>query len=84
MQRPCPLSSLRGLGTDLIFNRQNALSEVRRTDHERSAATNKSIWKGAFTFGSVSVPISLYPDTRREELKCRLLRASDLSPADVA
>ncbi len=30
----------------------------------------------------VSIPISLFPATRREELKFRLLRASDLSPVN--
>lgn len=40
----------------------------------------RAIWKGAISFGLVSIPISLYPATRREELKFRLLRKSDLSP----
>src|SRR5947199_2800193 len=39
----------------------------------------RSIWKGSISFGVVSIPIALYPATRREELKFRLLRASDLS-----
>ena len=34
------------------------------------------------SFGLVSIPVSLYPATRREELKFRLLRASDLSPVN--
>ncbi|MGH7940458.1 MAG: Ku protein, partial [Limisphaerales bacterium] len=38
------------------------------------------IWKGSISFGLVSIPISLFPATRREELKFRLLRKSDLSP----
>jgi len=42
----------------------------------------RAIWKGAISFGLVSIPISLYPATRREELKFRLLRASDLSPVN--
>src|SRR5436190_20422007 len=40
----------------------------------------RAIWKGAISFGLVSIPVALYPATRREELKFRLLRASDLSP----
>ena len=40
----------------------------------------RSIWKGSISFGLISIPISLYTATRREELKFRLLRASDLSP----
>jgi DNA end-binding protein Ku len=40
------------------------------------------LWKGAITFGLVTIPVSLYPATRREELKFRLLRASDLSPVN--
>ncbi len=42
----------------------------------------RSIWKGAITFGLVNIPVSLYPATRREELKFRLLRATDLSPVN--
>ena len=40
----------------------------------------RAIWKGAISFGLVNIPIALYPATRREEIKFRLLRASDLSP----
>src|ERR1700761_1792532 len=39
----------------------------------------RAIWKGTISFGLVSIPISLYPATRRDELKFHLLRASDLS-----
>ncbi|MEP6667713.1 MAG: Ku protein [Chthoniobacter sp.] len=42
----------------------------------------KVLWKGAITFGLVTIPVSLYPATRREELKFRLLRASDHSPVN--
>jgi len=40
----------------------------------------RALWKGAISFGLVNIPVSLYPATRREELKFRLLRKSDLSP----
>ncbi|HUD82208.1 MAG TPA: Ku protein [Candidatus Saccharimonadales bacterium] len=42
----------------------------------------RAIWKGTISFGLVSIPISLYPATRREDLKFRLLRASDHSPVN--
>lgn len=42
----------------------------------------RAIWKGSISFGLVSIPIALYPATRREELKFRLLRKSDLSPVN--
>src|SRR5580765_6399838 len=42
----------------------------------------RPIWKGSISFGLVNIPISLFPATRREELKFRLLRASDLSPVN--
>lgn len=42
----------------------------------------RAIWSGEISFGLVSIPISLYPATRREDLKFRLLRKSDLSPVD--
>jgi DNA end-binding protein Ku len=42
----------------------------------------RAIWKGTISFGLVNIPIALYPATRREELKFRLLRKSDLSPID--
>jgi DNA end-binding protein Ku len=40
----------------------------------------RAIWKGNISFGLVNIPIAVYPATRREDLKFRLLRASDLSP----
>src|SRR5437763_14481472 len=42
----------------------------------------RAIWKGSISFGLVNIPIALYPATRREELKFRLLRESDLSPVN--
>lgn len=38
------------------------------------------LWKGSISFGLVTIPVSLYPATQREELKFKLLRRSDLSP----
>ena len=40
----------------------------------------RAIWKGSISFGLVNIPIALYPATKREELKFRLLRNTDLSP----
>jgi DNA end-binding protein Ku len=42
----------------------------------------RAIWKGNISFGLVNIPIALYPATRREELKFRLLRKGDLSPVN--
>ena len=42
----------------------------------------RPLWKGAINFGLVTIPVSLFPAIRHEELKFRLLRASDLSPID--
>jgi DNA end-binding protein Ku len=42
----------------------------------------RAIWKGSISFGLVNIPIALYPATRREELKFRLLRRNDLSPVN--
>lgn len=42
----------------------------------------RAIWKGSISFGLVSIPIALFPATRTEELKFRLLRARDLSPVN--
>jgi DNA end-binding protein Ku len=42
----------------------------------------RAIWKGSISFGLVNIPIALYPATRREELKFRLLRATDHSPVN--
>lgn len=42
----------------------------------------RTLWKGAITFGLVTIPVSLYPATHREELKFRLLRSSDQSPVN--
>src|SRR5438128_122431 len=40
----------------------------------------RAIWKGSISFSLVNIPIALYPATRREALKFRMLRKSDLSP----
>jgi DNA end-binding protein Ku len=42
----------------------------------------RAIWKGSISFGLVNIPIALYPATRREDLKFRLLREKDLSPVN--
>jgi DNA end-binding protein Ku len=42
----------------------------------------RAIWKGSISFGMVNIPVALYPATRREEFKFRLLRKSDLSPVN--
>jgi DNA end-binding protein Ku len=42
----------------------------------------RAIWKGTISFGLVNIPIALYPATRTEELKFRLLRKGDLSPVN--
>src|SRR5438270_4540177 len=42
----------------------------------------RAIWKGSISFSLVNIPISLYPATRKEELRFRLLRRSDLSPVN--
>ena len=42
----------------------------------------RAIWKGTISFGLVNIPIALYPATRKEELRFRLLRAKDLSPVN--
>jgi DNA end-binding protein Ku len=42
----------------------------------------RAIWKGSISFGLVNIPIALYPATRKEELRFRLLRESDLSPVN--
>src|SRR5438128_6889053 len=42
----------------------------------------RAIWKGSISFGLVNIPIALYTATRREELRFRLLRKTDLSPVN--
>ena len=42
----------------------------------------RAIWKGNISFGLVNIPIALYPATRKEELRFRLLRRTDLSPVN--
>src|SRR6187402_340158 len=42
----------------------------------------RSLWKGAITFGLVTIPVSLFPALKREELKFRLLRSTDMSPVN--
>jgi DNA end-binding protein Ku len=40
----------------------------------------RPIWKGALTFGLVTIPVGLYPATARTDLSFRLLHAKDKSP----
>lgn len=42
----------------------------------------RPVWKGSISFSLITIPITLFPATRREELKFRLLRSSDLSPVN--
>src|SRR5438093_7906483 len=42
----------------------------------------RAIWKGNISFGLVNIPIAVYPATKKEELRFRLLRAKDLSPVN--
>src|ERR1700760_1136325 len=42
----------------------------------------RALWKGAIGFGLVTIPVSLYPAIKREELKFRLLRKTDQSPVN--
>src|ERR1700761_1107956 len=42
----------------------------------------RSMWNGSISFGLVTIPVALYPATRREELSFKLLRKSDHSPVN--
>src|SRR5438874_1421549 len=42
----------------------------------------RAIWKGSISFGLVNIPIGLYPATRKEDMRFRLLRKTDLSPVN--
>lgn len=42
----------------------------------------RALWKGSISFGLVTIPVSLFPATRTEELKFRLLREKDQSPVN--
>ncbi len=42
----------------------------------------RAIWKGSISFGLVNIPIALFPATKSEELRFRLLRGSDRSPVN--
>lgn len=42
----------------------------------------RSMWKGSISFGLVTIPVALYPATKREDLAFRLLRKSDHSPVN--
>src|SRR3954465_8253602 len=59
-----------------------SLPDARSTAEPRSLYVMRAIWKGSISFGLVNIPIALYPATRKEELKFRLLRKKDLSPVN--
>ena len=39
-----------------------------------------AVWKGSISFGLVTIPVSLYPATERDELAFHLLDVNDFSP----
>lgn len=57
-------------------------TETSATSGSHEITEMRAIWKGSISFGLVNIPIALYPATRKEELKFRLLRAKDLSPVN--
>lgn len=57
-------------------------SYSRGSSEPRNPFSMRAIWKGSISFGLVNIPIALYPATRKEELKFRLLRAKDHSPVN--
>src|SRR3982751_3472074 len=59
-----------------------SLPDARQCPEPRSLYVMRAIWKGSISFGLVNIPIALYPATRKEDLKFRLLRAKDLSPVN--
>jgi DNA end-binding protein Ku len=42
----------------------------------------RPIWTGSISFGLINIPVALLPAANRDELKFRLLRASDHSPVN--
>jgi DNA end-binding protein Ku len=72
--------------TVAIGRRAQQYPHLHSSTHSRFQFRNKlrmrAIWKGSISFGLVNIPIALYPATRKEELKFRLLRAKDLSPVN--
>ena len=40
------------------------------------------MWNGSISFGLVTIPVALYPATRRDELTFKLLRKTDQSPVN--
>lgn len=60
----------------------------KKSSPKKSASTGggkrlgRPLWQGAISFGLVTIPVGLHTATRREELKFRLLRKTDLSPVN--
>jgi DNA end-binding protein Ku len=66
---------------DMQVSREiSAPSSAQGPSEKRKYLAMRAIWKGSISFGLVNIPIALYPATRKEELKFRMLRAKDLSP----
>jgi len=42
----------------------------------------RPVWTGAISFGLISIPVALCTAAARDEIRFRLLRASDLSPVN--
>ena len=80
----CPSPS----GGEITFRKENpargfgSKPETLPGASHSISITMRAIWKGSISFGLVNIPISLFPATRSEDLKFRLLRNGDLSPVN--
>jgi DNA end-binding protein Ku len=63
-------------------SRRSPKKPTRKAAGSSGRHLGRPIWQGAISFGLVTIPVGLHTATRREELKFRLLRKTDLSPVN--
>lgn len=65
-----------------MASRRPQKSSRAKTSSAAGKRLGRPLWQGAISFGLVTIPVGLHTATRREELKFRLLRKTDLSPVN--
>jgi DNA end-binding protein Ku len=66
--------------TELDHHKIDIFIRANRPRRAKLTSVMRAIWKGSISFGLVNIPIALYPATKKEDLKFRMLREKDLSP----
>ena len=62
---------------EALGNGDEERSRSASSDTQRSTTTDRSIWKGAITFGLITIPVGLYTAVEDRDISFHLLSAED-------